>query len=129
MLKTLIVDDNSHLRLELCNTLYRFFPYLDLDEAVDGHEALRKATIRLPDVVFVGIGQDGLELTRQITNVNANTIVIVLIGDDLPEYRREAYLSGATGYINKSTCTAADIFAVIEGAMASRGPCKSKHLH
>ncbi|MGI9301324.1 MAG: response regulator transcription factor [Gammaproteobacteria bacterium] len=122
MFKTLIVEDNARYRLHLCSTIGKLFPYLDIDAASDDQEALLKAAESLPDLVFTTISSpllDGLELTKRILDFNAKTVIIALTGEDRPGYRKAAFLSGATGYMSMDSCTAADLLAAVECAMAS----------
>jgi CheY-like chemotaxis protein len=92
-LKVLIVEDNRSFREILKETLWHRFPTLELDEAVDGKEALQKTETFRPNLIFMDIGlpgESGLELTEKIKARYPEIIVIVLTAHDSSEYREES---------------------------------------
>ena len=102
--KTLIVEDNVSFRQTLWEILSARFPSMSIEEAGDGAEALQKADLFAPDLVFMDIklpGENGLQLTRKIKAKYPEVVVIVLTSYDFPEYREEAFHNGADRYFVK----------------------------
>ena len=117
MLKTLIVEDSITFRKTFKEALYRRFPFMVVEEAPDGAEALKSIKTFLPDLIFMDIrlpGESGLELTPRIKSKHPEIAIIILTAYDLPEYREAAYDGGADGFIPKSSLDLADVAALIE---------------
>ena len=111
MFNTLVVEDNATFRQILLNLLSYRFPFMDIDEAESGDDALEKIKARLPNLVFLDIrlpGENGLELTRKIKSAYPDTIIIILTNYDLPEYRQAANQHGANYFLSKSEASTAD---------------------
>ena len=108
--KVLIVEDSGYFRQLLKETLQSGFPEMEILEAVDGEQALKKITALLPHLVFMDIrlpGESGLEITRKIKAQYPDISVIILTSYDLPEYREAAKRSvsmtmNSTGSLNSS---------------------------
>ena len=80
MFHTLVVEDNATFRQILLNLLSYRFPFMDIDEAESGEDALEKMKAHLPNLVFLDIrlpGENGLELTRKIKRVYPDTVIII----------------------------------------------------
>jgi len=117
MLKTLIVEDNAVFRKAFKEAMCSRFPFMTVEEALDGKEALEKVTTFLPELVFMDIrlpGQNGLELTRTIKKTHPNIAIIILTDHDLPEYREAATLGGADGFVPKGELNLAEIGTLIQ---------------
>ncbi len=105
-IRVLIVDDHAIVRRGIQALLAEFEDIEVVGEASDGHEALAQAQALNPDVVLMDLvmpGLDGIEATRQITEHNPESRILVLTsfaGDDkvLP-----AIKSGALGYLLKDS--------------------------
>jgi DNA-binding NarL/FixJ family response regulator len=124
MLKTLIVEDSTTFRMTFKEALCRRFPFMVVEEVVDGAEALKNIKTFLPDLIFMDIrlpGESGLELTVTIKASHPEIVVIILTAYDLPEYREAAYRGGADGFIPKISLNLADIAALIESIFSHRG--------
>ena len=124
MLKTLIVEDSTTFRMTFKEALCRQFPFMVVEEVVDGAEALKNIKTQLPDLIFMDIrlpGESGLELTATIKASHPEIAIIILTAYDLPEYREAAYRGGADGFIPKSSLNLADIGALIESIFSHRG--------
>jgi DNA-binding NarL/FixJ family response regulator len=116
MRQILIVEDNVAFRQLLKQILSLRFPFLAIDEASDGAEALLKINAASHDLVFTDIrlpGVNGLDLTRQIKRLDDQITVIVLSSDDLPEYQEAAYRSGANYFLSKGTAKSSDILDLV----------------
>jgi CheY-like chemotaxis protein len=121
-LKVLIVEDSTLFRQLFRETLHDRFPSIEIHEAANGEEALRKVEMLRPSLVFMDIrlpGENGLELTQKVKNRYPNTIVIILTGYDLPEYR-EASSQYADYFFSKDASTAENIFTLVESILPAR---------
>jgi len=57
MARILIVDDSATFRKSLKKILSNSFPSINIEEAADGKEALKKIEDFLPDLIFMDIKQ------------------------------------------------------------------------
>ncbi len=115
-LKVLLVEDSTLFRQLFRETLHDRFPFVEIHEAVNGDEALRKIETFRPGLVFMDIrlpGENGLELTRKIKTQYPGIVVIILTGFDLPEYR-QASSRYADYFFSKDCSTAEIIFTLVE---------------
>jgi len=123
MFHTLIAEDNATFRLALKEMLSRRFPFMDIQEASDGNQALDRAKAEHHDLVFMDIkmpGVSGLEVTRAIKSDDRAAVVCVVTAYDLPEYRQAAEHSGADHFIVKDESTEAVIVGMVEAILARR---------
>ncbi|MFP3869661.1 MAG: response regulator transcription factor [Syntrophobacteria bacterium] len=123
MPKTLLVEDNLAFRQALRELLAEKFPSMVIEEASDAHEALEKVSAFLPDLIFMDIKlrtESGLELTQSIKTEHADTVVIVLTGYDLPEYRTAAFRSGANHFLSKNSSSRQQILALVESVVSEK---------
>ena len=124
MFNTLLVEDNAAFRQELADILLTHFPMIGVEEAGDAADALSKVEYLRPDLIFMDIklpGENGLEATRQIKQVYAYIVIVILTSYDLPEYRQQAFKNGADCFISKGqTSCMADILARVEGTLTLR---------
>jgi len=121
-LKVLIVEDSTLFRQLFKETLHDRFPSIEIHEAANGEEALRKVEILRPNLIFMDIrlpGENGLELTQKVKNRYPNIIVIILTGYDLPEYR-EASSQYADYFFSKDSSTTENIFTLVESILPTR---------
>lgn len=108
MFKTLVVEDNRTFRQSLKELLFARFPFMEIGEAADGKEALKKVDALEPNLIFVDIklpGENGLELTKRIKLDHPKVTIIILTSYDLPEYRQAADRCGANYFISKDIST------------------------
>ncbi len=106
MKRILIVEDNAFFMRFLKETLNLRFPWIDILEAANGGEAMRKIEALSPEAIFMDVrlpGENGLELTKKIKAQYPNIIVVILTNYDLPEYREAAYQSGADHFVSKDS--------------------------
>lgn len=121
MCMALIVEDNAVFRQSLRELLSIKFPFMNIEEAVDGKEALSKFDSSLPDVVFMDIrlpGTNGLELTKRIKANHRKVDVIVLTSYDLPEYRDAAYRSGASYFFTKGVVSGDELTSAVDSLLS-----------
>ena len=124
MFRTLIVENNAIFRQSFKEILCVRFPYMVVDEAADGKEALKKVDIFHPDLIFMDIelpGENGLELTKKIKRYYSKIIIIILANYDLPEYRQAAYQYGANYFISKGSSTREEILTLVESILSELG--------
>jgi two-component system chemotaxis response regulator CheY len=105
--RTLIVDDNSLIRVVLRRVLLQFG---ECDEARDGHEALRAFQSHPYDLVCVDLempDMDGFTLLEQLRAIEEEQaaakrarILVITAQDELSSIRSAAEL-GADGYLLK----------------------------
>ena len=122
--KALIVEDNSHFRHTLRDILSSQFPYMAIEEAEDGKDALQKVDTILPDLVFMDInlpGESGLQLTRKIKTKHPEIVVIVLTSYDLPEYEEAAFQYGANFFMIKGLSQKEEMLALVESILKDSG--------
>lgn len=99
--KILIVDDELSIRRLLRNTLER--AGYQVIEAVDGREALAKASSERPSAVLLDLGlpdRDGLELVQLIRKQD-DVIVLVVSARDATDQKVAALDLGAVDYVTK----------------------------
>ncbi len=116
MLKTLIVEDNRLMQDTLRGLFRTRFSSMVIEHASDGKEALEKAASFKPDLIVMDIrlpDGSGLDLTREIKASNPNVRVLILTGNDYPEYKETAALYGADGFLMKGEGSR-EILAVVE---------------
>ncbi len=95
-LKVLIVEDSTLFRQLLKETLQDRFPSIEIHEAANGEEALRKVEMLHPDLIFT-----------------------ILTGYDLPEYR-ETSSQYADYFFSKDSSTTENIFTLVESILPAR---------
>jgi DNA-binding NarL/FixJ family response regulator len=121
--RVLIVEDSTIFRTLLKETLQSRFPSMEILEAGDGEEAMKKISFHLPDLIFMDIklpGENGLDLTTKIKANHPDVIVIVLTSYDTPEYREAAVKAKADHFLAKGSSTKESILRLVESVLAGR---------
>lgn len=124
MCTALIVEENQAFRVFMKQMLQMRFPFMLVDEAQNGAEAVVKISNSSPDMVFMNMtlsNGSGLDITRRIKDANADSVIVVLTSHDLPEYREAAFRSGASHFFAKDSSNCEEIAALVESMMVSRG--------
>jgi YesN/AraC family two-component response regulator len=101
-LSAMIVEDEKVTNELLSSTFNNFFS--DIHSAFNGKEALKIYNKHKPDVVFVDIimtGMDGIELSREIRQINPNQIIIVISASNDIEKISESIEVGINSFIQK----------------------------
>jgi len=122
--KTFIVEDNAPFRQTLLEGLSTRFPGMIFAEASIAEEVLPKVETFLPDLIFMDIkipGESGLSLTQKIKARYPETLVIILTGYDMPEYRQAAYERGANDFLVKGSFTNEEILNLVESILSAKG--------
>jgi DNA-binding NarL/FixJ family response regulator len=120
--RLLIVEDSTLFRQLLKETLHDRFPSLEIYQAMDGEEALRKVEALCPQLIFMDFrlpGENGLELTKKVKARYPNIIVVILTSYDLPEYR-EASWKYADYFFAKDSSTMENIFTLVKSVLPGR---------
>ncbi len=105
MLSILIADDHYLIRRGLKQLLVEKLPTLNVDEAEDGFRTLELARERHYDVIVLDIsmpGKDGLDLIRDLKDLDPATHVLILSIQPEEQYALRAFRLGASGCLNKS---------------------------
>jgi DNA-binding NarL/FixJ family response regulator len=103
--RILLADDHEVVRTGLRALLEEQSGWEVVAEAVDGRDAVEKATKLKPDVVVIDIAMpslNGLEAVRQIVKAVPNTKVLVLTMYDSDPLIQQVLQAGARGYLLKS---------------------------
>jgi PAS domain S-box-containing protein len=105
-LRILIVDDHPMLRHGIRSFL-ETAPHMHVcGEAVDGIEAIEKASELKPDVIIMDVSMprmNGLEATREIRRLLPQIEILILTQYESEEMARQAMKAGAKGYVVKSS--------------------------
>lgn len=106
MISIILVDDHQIVRQGIRALLDREPDFRVISEGSDGEEALQLVQQYKPDVLVVDLlmpGMNGLEVTRQVSQKNPCTRVIVLSMHSHPPYVLESLRNGASGYVLKTS--------------------------
>ncbi|MBT2303262.1 response regulator transcription factor [Variovorax paradoxus] len=120
MFKVLIVEDNAAYRQSLHQLLAERFPAMQIDEAVDGEDALRQALSLCFGLIFMDIRLPqgkGLDLTKAIKVAFPTSVVCVISTHGMLEYREAAFRNGADHFMVKGESTGAEILGLVESLM------------
>ncbi len=119
-LKILIVEDSGLYREVFRSALRERFPDVEIHEAADGGDALRKIDEVHPNLVFMDIrlpGENGLEITRKIKTAYPEIMVVILTAYDLPEYQEIATQYRADYFFVKGSAATKSIFHLIDSIL------------
>ena len=104
-LRILLADDHEVVRRGV-RVLLEAHPGWEIcDEAVEGRDAVEKASRLRPEVVILDIGMpllNGLDAARQILKASPQSEVLILTMHESEQVIREVLASGARGYVLKS---------------------------
>lgn len=101
----LLAEDNPKTRQLIIQMLQKNISEIEeIHECEDGEEAIRLFQQIKPDWVLMDINLkvlDGLQATREITQIDADARVVMVTMYDGAEYREAAGLAGACAYVRK----------------------------
>lgn len=115
MITVVLADDHTVLRDGLRYLLEAAGDIEIVSTASNGQEAVEQASLHCPDVVLMDISMpimNGIEATKEICAVCANTKVAILSMHHTSEYVQRALQAGAHGYVLKDSAGAEVIAAV-----------------
>jgi two-component system response regulator YesN len=106
MCRALIVEENLIFREAFRTELLNRLPFILIQEAKDGRDAMEKIHLMPPSLIFMDIclpGLNGLELAQKIKKDFPHIRIAMLTGYDFPEYRRAASQYGVERYFVKDS--------------------------
>jgi two-component system invasion response regulator UvrY len=118
----LLVDDHDLIREGLKHILSKQFPSASISEASTAEDAIKKVSTAKFDLVISDLtmpGRGGLDVVRQVKQIDPKLPVLILSMHAEDEYAVRALKAGAAGYLNK-TNGAADIFKAIKMVLQGR---------
>jgi two-component system, NarL family, invasion response regulator UvrY len=105
MLRILIADDHFLIRRGLRQLIEETWPSSKVEEAEDGPKTMSLARQNNYDVIVLDIsmpGKDGLDLVRDLKDIDPMTHVLILSIQPEEQYALRAFRLGASGCLNKS---------------------------
>ena len=98
----LVVDKSTFIRI-MISTLLKNVGCAIIKTADNMEDAIDKYIKHEPDIIFIDIDLDGIELTHRIKSINPFATIIAFIPEskNISELAVEVIRAGATGYINK----------------------------
>lgn len=125
MYKLLIADDEQIVLDSLKHIVEKNLSEVVIETARSGREAIEKAEVFMPDIVFMDIrmpGINGIDAIREIKSRNKNCIFIILTAFEQFEFAKEAVNLGVSEYLLKPV----NRFKVIETIKKSMENIKIK---
>ncbi|HET6643515.1 MAG TPA: response regulator transcription factor [Gaiellaceae bacterium] len=122
-IRTLVVDDHAVVRTGLRLLLEGEDDIEVVGEAGDAREAVFETRAQKPDVILLDVvmpGRSGLEAIPDLLKESPESKILVLSMQDDAAYVREAFASGASGYVLKEAADAEVVGAVREVAEGRR---------
>ena len=122
-IRVLIVDDHAVVRSGLRLVLEREDDLEVVGEAGSADEGVRVARLEKPDVVLLDVvmpGRSGIEAAADVIEASGGAKLLVLSMQDDPSYVREAFASGASGYLLKEAADVEVVQAIREVAAGNR---------
>lgn len=103
--RILIADDHELMRRGLRGLLEAHYEWAVCGEAIEGHEAVRKAEELQPDLVIMDVnlpGLTGIQAANRILRAHPQSKIVFFTVHDSDEVIRELVECGAHGYVAKS---------------------------
>jgi len=120
-IRVLVVDDYKAWRSFFSTALQKKPELQVIGQVSDGLEALQQAQELQPDLILLDIGLptlNGIEAARQIRNVSRASKILFVSENRSPDIIKEAFTTGAGGYVVKSDAATEllpAVDAVLEG--------------
>ena len=121
--RVLIVDDHAVVRSGLRLLLAAEEDIEPVGEAGNAKDGVFQARALKPDVILLDVvmpDQSGLDVLPQLVHENPQARILVLSMQDDPQYVREAFAAGASGYVLKEAADAEVVGAIREVARGGR---------
>jgi two-component system, NarL family, response regulator NreC len=122
-IRVLVVDDHAVVRSGLRLLLGQEDGIEAVGEAGTGRDAVFEARSLKPDVILMDVvmpDQTGLEVLPTLVSEHPETKVLLLSMQDDPNYVRQAFAAGASGYVLKEAADAEVVAAIREVAAGGR---------
>jgi len=123
VISVVLVDDHAVVRSGIRLLLDVEDDIEVIGEAGNAKDALFRARALKPDVILLDVvmpGESGIEVLPKLLEESPETKVLVLSMQDDPSYVREAFASGAHGYVLKEAADVEVVAAVREIARGGR---------
>jgi len=121
--RVLLVDDHAVVRAGLKLLLDAEDDLEAVGEAGTAKDAIFQARALKPDVIVLDVvmpDQSGLDVLPQLLHERPETKVLVLSMQDDPQYVRQAFAAGASGYVLKEAADTEVVTAIREVADGGR---------
>ncbi|MGZ4410436.1 MAG: response regulator [Gaiellaceae bacterium] len=121
--RVLIVDDHAVVRAGLRLLVDAEDDFEAVGEAGNARDAVFQARATKPDVILLDVvmpDQSGLDVLPTLLHEHPDTRVLVLSMQDDPQYVRQAFASGASGYVLKEAADTEVVAAIREVAAGGR---------
>jgi DNA-binding NarL/FixJ family response regulator len=121
--RVLIVDDHAVVRAGLKLLLDAQDDLEAVGEAGTAKDAIFQARTLKPDVIVLDVvmpDESGLDVLPQLLHERPETRVLVLSMQDDPQYVRQAFAAGASGYVLKEAADTEVVSAIREVADGGR---------
>jgi DNA-binding NarL/FixJ family response regulator len=119
----LIVDDHAVVRAGLRLLLEAEDGLEPVGEAGTARDAVFRARSTKPDVILLDVvmpDQTGLDVLPTLLHEHPDTKVLILSMQDDPQYVRQAFAAGASGYVLKEAADTEVVAAIREVARGGR---------
>ena len=123
MIRIVLVDDHAVVRTGLRLLLEVEADLVVLGEAGNAREAVFEVRAHTPDVVLLDVvmpGESGIDVIPKLLHEAPDAKVLMLSMQDDPNYVREAFAAGASGYVLKEAADAEVVDAVRQVAAGGR---------
>ena len=121
MSNVMVVEDNVDFRETLCKALQKHLPDVSFCEIGNGRRALQMAGEVSPDIVLMDIVlpfMNGLEVTRNLKASSNTPWIIIITGNDLPEYVEASQTAGADYFLSKNSIKLSEITHLVQDILA-----------
>jgi len=121
-IRVLIVDDHPVVRSGLRKVLAAESDIEVVAEAADAQHAVFETRAQKPDVILMDVvmpGKSGIEAIPDVLHDAPEVKILILSMQDDPNYVRQAFAAGATGYILKEAADT-DLVAAVREVAAGR---------
>ena len=122
--KVLLADDHASVRAGIRRLLQRVPEVEVIGEASNGHEALRLARTRAPDVLLLDMempGMSGLQVARQLQADESSVCILAVSAYEDKHYILGMLENGAAGYLTKNEVPSTLIQAIKEIVRGEQG--------
>ena len=123
MIRIVVVDDHAVVRTGLRLLLGGESDLEVVGEAGDAREAVFEVRAQKPDVILLDVvmpGESGIEAVPKLLHEAPDAKILVLSMQDDPNYVREAFAAGASGYVLKEAVDTEVVEAIRQVAAGGR---------